>query len=575
MKLDEAGLVEALGERLEGVKSIGPTATGGLAASGYTTILGTKIGLEVQIGSNFPAELPSIFLRSPLPKRIPHVTNNGFVCFDRSIGLIIDRYDPKAVVEQALGRALKIIEDGLAGRNTSEFVTEFKPTWSQIGPNVPAFGVFSLVEPTGGVRAIHVVFGKRAQSASVGLKAFLDDEAKLASLRRMVLVEEPILGPAVFVPLRPPIKFNPPSPNRSWLSRDIKDFIEDNLEKSERRELHRLLGATPKAPVLIAVPRAASQPALVGFLALGASGQHPLIAGREIKPPIFFTATRLDRGYLLPRGGAETGLSHKQVLLIGCGSLGSRIAELIASSGIGVLTLVDPDSLSTDNLYRHVLGTHLLDIPKVIGLATELGLRYPHLEVKPIQKNILHALKDGDVTFESFDLVISATGEPSVELELNARLSVLPKAPLAVYTWLEPLGLGGHALLTVPGKTGCFECLIQPACHPETPLYNRASFMAASQPGEIVRDLDGCGGAFTPFSALDAARTAELAARVALRALEDLDPKSQLASWRGDPGRFVQAGFVLGDRHHNSSENPVLLGHEFVRQDCPICKRAD
>ena len=45
---------------------------------------------------------------------------------------------------------------------------------------------------------------------------------------------------------------------------------------------------------------------------------------------------------VMPRSGAIQELQNKKVLLVGCGSVGSQIANQLASTGIGHITLSDP-----------------------------------------------------------------------------------------------------------------------------------------------------------------------------------------------------------------------------------------
>lgn len=54
-----------------------------------------------------------------------------------------------------------------------------------------------------------------------------------------------------------------------------------------------------------------------------------------------------ERGQLL--------LSQARVLLVGAGGLGCPIAQYLVAAGIGNLGLIDPDTVSTDNLPRQIL----------------------------------------------------------------------------------------------------------------------------------------------------------------------------------------------------------------------------
>ena len=61
-------------------------------------------------------------------------------------------------------------------------------------------------------------------------------------------------------------------------------------------------------------------------------------------------------------------LSTKYVAVVGVGSVGSSIADMLVRSGISRLALIDPDTLSEENLARHVLSSPDLGKPKVTAL---------------------------------------------------------------------------------------------------------------------------------------------------------------------------------------------------------------
>ena len=57
------------------------------------------------------------------------------------------------------------------------------------------------------------------------------------------------------------------------------------------------------------------------------------------------------------------------VAVLGCGSVGSTIADLLVRSGVRALTLVDPDTVSPENLSRSVYATSDVGQPKAKALA--------------------------------------------------------------------------------------------------------------------------------------------------------------------------------------------------------------
>src|SRR6266542_7096474 len=67
--------------------------------------------------------------------------------------------------------------------------------------------------------------------------------------------------------------------------------------------------------------------------------------------------SRYHRQILLPQIGEEGQqiLSNSRVLLIGCGALGTVVAEQLVRAGIGFLRICDRDLVEETNLQRQVL----------------------------------------------------------------------------------------------------------------------------------------------------------------------------------------------------------------------------
>ena len=66
---------------------------------------------------------------------------------------------------------------------------------------------------------------------------------------------------------------------------------------------------------------------------------------------------RYHRQTLLPQIGpaGQAGLAAARVLVVGCGALGSVLADQLARAGVGWLRLVDRDVVEWTNLQRQVL----------------------------------------------------------------------------------------------------------------------------------------------------------------------------------------------------------------------------
>jgi hypothetical protein len=261
-------------------------------------------------------------------------------------------------------------------------------------------------------------------------------------------------------------------------------------------------------------------------------------------------------------------LSNKKVAIIGCGSVGGHVASALARAGVGELLLVDPDRFETANLFRHVLGQLLIGTYKAVSLAMVLGLDVPYLTVRPDPRRAQDVLRSDPTLLERFDVIVNATGDVTVTRWLNRDLH--PRCPARiVHTWLEPLGLGGHALLTAEGGApGCYECLFVGEDGHEC-LHARSDLAA---PDQVFHTMHAaCGGAYTPYADLDARRTAELAARLTVEALHTSGLAPHLRTWKSDGRRFVAAGFRTSSRFALVGSELEVDADDWVEPRCRVC----
>jgi hypothetical protein len=131
--------------------------------------------------------------------------------------------------------------------------------------------------------------------------------------------------------------------------------------------------------------------------------------------------------------------------------------------------------------------------------------------------------------------------------------------------------IGGHALLTRPGKQGCFQCLFTSNCETDTPLHNRAAFAAYGQ--SFGKDDLGCGSLYTPYGVLDAEKTAESAVRLALDGLMQREQGNPILSWKGNDDNFIAAGFQLSSRYQLTSDQLHEQRYGYINVQCPVCGR--
>ena len=219
----------------------------------------------------------------------------------------------------------------------------------------------------------------------------------------------------------------------------------------------------------------------------------------------------------------------KRVLLLGCGSLGSPIAELLARAGIGYLSLVDMQTFKPENTSRHVLGYSSTDKFKAVELALQLRKEVPGLKVDgraAIASNFVEVA----VTEKQFDLVIDCTGESAVRVLLGRlKEGLLADTPVAM-AWAEPMCAAGHLVWLNAGD-----------CWPQSDPADVAVNIATWNADTAVR-LPACGVSFHPYGASDIWQIAAFCCERLLSHIDGAQGSSTVWTWTRGTKFFEDLG---------------------------------
>lgn len=223
--------------------------------------------------------------------------------------------------------------------------------------------------------------------------------------------------------------------------------------------------------------------------------------------------------------------SKKRVLVLGCGSLGSPVAELLARAGVGELHLVDKEAFESENCARHVLGLKDINASKAINLAKRLREQIPGIEVKGhvalASSWIADVCRPG-----RFDLVVDCTGESSVRTLLaQYRRRSLGNCPV-VHAWMEPFCAAAHVVFLCAGDDW----------PTEDPASSRVNVARWVDSGRVP--LPACGAGFHPYGAADAWQAAGFSVERLLAGLDGSVPTSTIWSWVRSQGFFDSIGGV-------------------------------
>lgn len=469
-------------------------------------------------------KLPNLWLGAPRGL-LAHVGYGGSVCVNDGQGLSLDPDRHADIIVYTVLAGYDLLEKSAADAATGmdEFFNELEGYWLGLPKSRRGRAAF---EVDGHDRLITVYANTKLEPPRWYFTE--RDKPPPSEFRAGKLVGQR----ALYVHLDE-LPMPPAHPEKLGVS-----FIEAVLTKLSAPQLElwsRLVGpsknSAKRLALLVSIPRPAGGRSLVGAI----FGANRGVVDHRVEV-IPLTVRRHTPTYMRERGGASLELLGKHVAVLGCGAVGSVVAEALAAAGVGRLTLVDHDEYSEDNIFRHVLDPLWIDAPKVYGLQYEFERRYPGIKVTAVATTAQEWLKTATIT--NLDGIVLAFGAPSVERSFSRYFRDKGTQLPVVFTWLEALDLGGHSVLTWSNREGCLDCLYRddegwPALHART------SFIEPDQ--HVSRNLTGCSSVFVPFGALQARRTGLLAAEHVLSALNG-NEKSSYRFWVGEGKAAAQEG---------------------------------
>ncbi len=207
---------------------------------------------------------------------------------------------------------------------------------------------------------------------------------------------------------------------------------------------------------------------------------------------------RYSRQILFNGIGAEgqAMLSHSRVLLVGCGALGSVMAEIVTRAGIGSLTIADRDYIDESNLQRQSLYTEEdchAGLPKAAAAVSHLAKINGSVELIPqildVNAGTIEALVRGQ------NLILDGTDNFETRFLLNDA-SLKWNIP---WVYGACVGAYGMCLAFIPGSGPCLRCVLgqlpppgsSPTCDTVGVIGPIVHLVAALEAAEALKILTG------------------------------------------------------------------------------------
>lgn len=485
---------------------------------------------------------------------LPHVETNNknkLCLFDLEGTLIVQ--DFFGLLDQCVQQAIKLLSDGLNGKNRIDLIHEFSSYWDALPNILYSRCVAQFSSDVGPLRyVLKTVQQPRPKKPSYTF--FISEDC--SSFSDWGINGTQKIGG--FICLSPKEYLYPPDPRNQLSLSFINDLLRQ-VPSQKIRTSFRKIGCDKLFVFLIHQPDETET--LLGvfapkseFTEVDGYYQLRLENGSTLYP---LRIQRVDSKYLLQRTAHSQDLVHR-CLIIGCGSIGGYLASQLAQSGIRDLTLIDPDIITPENIYRHYLGRAYIGQYKAEALSNRLQTDIPNLKIKPISQTIQYALENCDINFSQFSIIVSATGNHNVNRWINRQLISAHIQVPTFYVWNEPLDLGCHVAIINNDGTASYENLFY---YDSTSgdFYDLTAYCAPGQ--KITRQVSGCSNSFVPYAAIVSIKSAALCVDSIFAYFDKRYRPNSVISLKGDVFYFTNAGLKI---------SPVFLAQNDSVQVTPL-----
>ncbi len=210
-------------------------------------------------------------------------------------------------------------------------------------------------------------------------------------------------------------------------------------------------------------------------------------------------AHKYSQDRIIERTSGEYDVSRK-FIIAGLGSIGSNLCFFLNGFNDAAFKLIDSDTLSVDNIGRHLLGFEYIDQPKSYAVSDYLKRYRPDRDVESFSVNIESVIADKPQIFsEEFSLFI-CTGNLMSELyTLDGIYKRTILSPTYIL-WLEPYAISGIMLYINPKDNLDFLFDLQKRRFECLRLISDEEY---NIPERFTKKDAGCNGTYTNYSGND------------------------------------------------------------------------
>jgi len=531
----------------------------------------TEICLQIVFPEQFPLIFPTFKIVNP-QRFYAHVDSEGVICLLDDTAILKKTELPELIAIDCFDKAMEILNI-LPGSEEykREIAREFNAYWAQLSSeciytNIECYSNNAYMELQAIEAGKYRIVSNDLNSSECLLQNNFHCKAdKYESVS------------CIAIRLR---SFEVPPLKKVYKWKELRQFILGTITSSQKGKFKSFLNRKMKVInryLILIIPFSEGdiQMAFHLYCKNGNYSKVEKMVSCEVKP---VSIVRIDYKFMVERGGSSNKLSNKKILVLGCGSIGGYIINNLCQSGINQVDILDDDIFTFENIHRHLLGFDeaRLHKNKADIMKEWLESQYPYVDIDSLNfkdRSAEKFLMDAN-RLRGYDLIVSALGEPTINLEIDRILHAKSISIPFVSCFNEPYGIGGHAICSNITQNSCLRCLYTDLISNELVPF-RASLVKGGQ--NFKRNISGCTGAFVPYNALDTQQTALISTKLVLDILCEKISENKIISWLGSSEELVKNGFETAPYFKTNSENEkyIVEKEQFGNRNCLVCGRRE
>lgn len=403
-----------------------------------------KIVLQMKIDNTFPFTMPKIIVCEESfnkVKKFPHVNSDRTLCLFDETECFPNIRKPIMLIKACINRAKQIISNGYEKKNLNDISEEYLSYWVRDNDKAEKLLLFGQE-----ISTCQKIMVTKVNESFIAADSQTELERIIAFMSPGAMIER--IYPAIIIHMnnyKTNKVLNSDARIATFIGKDKHEYMRysNYLNNCLRREIPGF--------VLIQVNNC-----IIGWKHNSSIKVPNGFRKNNIDFRVAFSKTKVigsallvdncTQEYLMYRGSNQIKKNIDNVAIIGCGSIGSHIAEALASYGVTHFSLIDDDLLSSGNIARHWCGINYIDMHKAEALGKALTSYNLNVAYIPYNCNVINLMNDGSIELKT-DLIVEATANFPVEYLLTEQLNEGIISSTILMVWIEPYAIAGHGIL--------------------------------------------------------------------------------------------------------------------------------